>query len=255
MKILKFKKTSKGMYKVFLDNNETISLYEDIIINNNLLITKEIKDNELDNLIKQNNDMYVYSMSINYISIRMRSINEMRQYLKRKKVSDNLIDTTIDKLIKDGYLNDFNFAKAYINDELLLTNKGLLKIKQELLRHNISEEIVNEVIEDVDHNMVKEKLSNLMEKQIKIKKGSSNAIKAKLLNYFYNLGYYKEDILNELSKHHLKTDVNHLQKEYDKLKYKYSKKYDEDELDYIIKAKLFQKGYSTEDINKIKTEN
>ena len=36
MKILKFKKTSKDKYKLFLNNNEVITLYEDVIINNDL---------------------------------------------------------------------------------------------------------------------------------------------------------------------------------------------------------------------------
>ena len=44
MKILKFKKQSKDKYKLYLDNNSDITLYEDVIIKNNLLITKEISD-------------------------------------------------------------------------------------------------------------------------------------------------------------------------------------------------------------------
>ena len=32
MKIIKYKKMSKGRYKVFLDNNKEIILYEDIIL-------------------------------------------------------------------------------------------------------------------------------------------------------------------------------------------------------------------------------
>ena len=42
MKILKFKKVSKNKYKIFLDNDSNITLYEDVIINNNLLIKKEV---------------------------------------------------------------------------------------------------------------------------------------------------------------------------------------------------------------------
>lgn len=254
MKILKFKKTTKGKYKVFLDNNQAISLYEDVIINNNLLLKKEIEDDILDDLIKENNDMHVYSMAINYISVRMRSIKEIREYLKRKQVSSNVIEETVDKLIKSGYLNDFNFAKAYVNDQLLITNKGPLKIKQELIKHGVSSDIINEVIEEIDKELIKEKLSNLMSKQLRLKKGSTNSVKTKLLNYFYNIGYSKEDVLNEFSNHHFKLDIDHLKKEYDKLKLKYSKKYDENELEYVIKTKLYQKGYSADEINKIKTE-
>ena len=243
MKILKFRKTSKGTYKVFLDNNQTISLYEDVIINNKLLLTKEIEDDKLDELLKQNNDMHVYSIAINYISIRMRSIKEVREYLKRKQVSENVIEETVDKLVKSGYLNDYNFAKAYVNDGLLITNKGPLKIKQELVKYGIDSDIINEVIEDIDKELIKEKLSNLMEKQIKLRKGSTNAVKVKLLNYFYNLGYSKEDVLNELSNHHFKLDIDHLTKEYNKLKIKLQRKYEGEQLEFEIKKRLKAKGF------------
>ena len=47
MKITKFKKMSGNRYKVFLDNNDIIILNENVILDYNLLITKEINDNIL----------------------------------------------------------------------------------------------------------------------------------------------------------------------------------------------------------------
>ena len=251
MKILKFKKTTKGIYKLILDNNDSINLYEDVIINNNLLLTKEIKEEELDDILKQNNDIYVYQISLNYIQVRMRSIKEMKDYLKRKNISNTLIDNTIDKLIKSGYLNDFTFAKAFVNDKLLITNNGPLKIKNELIKLGVSSDIINEVLDDIDNTIIKEKLSNLMEKQIKLKKGSSNSIKVKIVNYFINLGYAKEMILDELSNYKLKSDPIKLKKDYDKLYAKYKNKYDGNSLYYFISQKLYSKGYTKEEIKKL----
>ena len=56
MKILKFKKQSKDKYKLYFDDNSEITLYEDVIIKNNLLITKQIDKKLLDDLEKENND-------------------------------------------------------------------------------------------------------------------------------------------------------------------------------------------------------
>ena len=47
MKITKFKKVSNDKYKVYLENNDVITLFEDVIIINNLLITKEILEEEI----------------------------------------------------------------------------------------------------------------------------------------------------------------------------------------------------------------
>ena len=133
MKILKFKKISNEKYKVYLDNGDVLPLFEDVIINNKLLITKEIRDDMYNKLLKQNNEIHAYNMSLKYISIRMRSIKEVREYLKRKDVCDELIVIIITKLQKQDYLNDFNSAKAYTNDQLILSNKGPQKIKNELM--------------------------------------------------------------------------------------------------------------------------
>lgn len=255
MKILKFKKISKGKYKLLLDNNTSITLYEDVIIKNNLLITKEIKKEELESLMKENNNVHVYGMALNYVSVRMRSIKEMKDYLKRKEVNEILIEKIVDKLIKSGYLNDFNFAKAYVNDQLLIINKGPLKIKNELIKLGVSNEIICEVIDDIDNNILKEKLSNLMEKQVKLKKGSLNSIKLKLVNYFVNLGYDKEMILQELSTYNLKSDPIKLKKDYEMLYNKYKNKYEGSSLTYFISQKLYSKGYTIDDIKKVMREN
>ena len=54
MKIVKFKKTGKSKYKLYLENNQTLSLYEDIIIKHNLILKKEIDNNEINKLVKEN---------------------------------------------------------------------------------------------------------------------------------------------------------------------------------------------------------
>ena len=251
MKILKFKKNPRGKYKVYFDNNSYITLYEDVIINNNLLITKEVDDDKLEELIKENSDYNAYFIALNYISIKMRSINELNNYLIRKQVSEKTIEKVINRLEKEGYLNDFKFAKAYTNDQVLITNKGPLKIRLELKKYGIKDEIIEEVIEEIDKNILKEKLSNLMAKQFKIKKGSSNSLKIKLINYFTNLGYDKDMILEEISNYKFKSDPIRLQKDYEKLYNRYKSKYKDNDLLYFISNKLYLKGYNSDDIKTV----
>ncbi len=255
MKILKFKKISKNKYKLFLDNNESITLYEDVIINNNLLFSKEVDNELLDDLMKQNNCIDAYNIALNYIAVRMRSIYEVKEYLSKKKVSDTLAKNTIKKLIKDGYLDDLKFAKAFVNDKLTITNNGPIKIRKELIKYKVDESIINEVIGNIDNDSVREKLSKLVEKQVKIKKGSTNSLKIRLVNYFINLGYDKDMILKELSKYELKSDESKLKRDYDKIYNKYKDKYEGSKLTYFIAQKLYTKGYTSSDITKVIKDN
>lgn len=254
MKITKFKKTSKGRYKLLLDNGDEVVLYEDVIVNNNLLFNKELSSDVLAGLMKQNGDVHAYQMALNYISIRLRSEREVFNYLTKKQVSEEVINQVIARLKRENYLNDFNFAKSFCNDQIILTPQGPERIKNQLLKLGVNEDVVQEVVEELDKEIIREKLSNLMEKQIRLKKGSSSMIKVKLINYFINLGYPKDMILEEISSFNLKTDVNHLRKEYDKLYNKYKKKYEDENLTRFIINKLYAKGYSASEISKLKND-
>ena len=45
MKIIKYEKKKNGKYKILLEDNNTIDTYEDVILNNNLLLKKDITIN------------------------------------------------------------------------------------------------------------------------------------------------------------------------------------------------------------------
>lgn len=254
MKISKFKKTSNGKYKIYLDNNETVVLYEDVIINNNLLIKKDIDTGLLEKLIIENNNVNVYSTAINYISIRMRSEKEVYDYLEKKQIDNQLIKDTINKLSKLGYINDYLFAKSYVNDKINLSNDGPLKIKKSLMALGVEENIIEQILNSMDKEEMNIKLEKLIGKKLKTTKGSLNMVKLKIINYFYNLGYDKKDILSILENIEIDTNITELEKEYSKLYNKYSKKYDSSKLKAFIEQKLYAKGYTREDISKIKRE-
>ena len=251
MRIVKFKKVSNDKYKLYLDNGDIISLFEDVIVKNNLLMKKCISSEKIDDLINQNNEFDVYHTAIKYITIKMRSKLELKNYLIKKQTSEELINSTINRLSKEGYINDLLFAKAFINDQVNLSFNGPLKIKRKLLEHGVEEEICNNEIAKIDEGFIKEKLSKLLKKQLRIKTGSANLVKIKLLNYFINLGYEKSMILNELSKVCIKTDDKKLKREYEKLYNKYKDKYDKEKLTYVLSSKLYLKGYTKEEVKSI----
>ena len=64
MKITKFKKTSMSKYKVYFDNNTSILLHEDIILKYNLICNKVVSDNDLNEILKENNNYLVYDIAL-----------------------------------------------------------------------------------------------------------------------------------------------------------------------------------------------
>lgn len=200
MKIIKYKKGSNGKYKLLLEDGTTIDTYEDVILNNNLLYKKEI-DNNLYNVII-NDNMYeeAYNKSVSYIEVRLRSINEIKVYLKNKKYSEEVINSTINRLLKNNILNDEVFAKAFINDKLNFTTMGPYKIELELKKHCIDANIISTYINNIDEDILYEKIDKLIIKFMKTnKKHKGFMLKNKIYNNLLNLGYKSSMILEILN--------------------------------------------------------
>lgn len=200
IKIIKYKKENNGKYKLFLEDGSTIDTYEDVILKNNLLYKKDI-DDSLYNII-MNDNVYeeAYSKSINYIGIRLRSINEMKVYLKSKKYSEEVINIIIERLIKNNLLNDTIFTQAFINDKLNFTTMGPYKIELELKKHNIDNNIISKCISTIDEDIIYEKINKLITKFIKSnKKYKGFMLKNKIYTNLINLGYSSSMILEVLN--------------------------------------------------------
>lgn len=202
MKILKYSKKSNGNYDIYLDNNRKITINEDVILKHKLLFKLEIDDDLLKEIIKDNDNYDIYSKCVKYISVRLRSTNEIKEYMKRKNIDDDLINKTIERLTKNKLLNDEVFTKAFIKDKLNFTTMGPYRIKQELGKHKIDSNIINKYINEIDNELLEEKINKQINKLIKSNKSKPN-LKNKIYHNLLNLGYSNELILNNLNKYDL----------------------------------------------------
>lgn len=200
MKIEKYKKIKEDLYRVLLDNGEIIDIYEDVILANNLLYKSEIDQNLLDKINIENNYQLAYNISVKYIMVRLRSINEIKVYLTKKGYSKDVIDKVIEKLIKNKLLDDEIFTKAYINDKLNFTNVGKYKLINELTtKMKVDNGIVYNVLESYKE-VWNDRIEKLINKYLKSnKKYRGNTLKNKLYIYLVNLGYDKDKVISVLN--------------------------------------------------------
>ena len=250
MKIIKYKKVGSNKYKIYFDDSSII-LYEDVILKHNLLLKKEV-DSEL--LVEINKDNYkasIYDIALKYIGIRMRSKKELKEYLIKKKFDSKDIDELIEKLEYQGHLNDDYFCKCYINDKINLTNNGIDKIKNDLIKLGIEESVVDEKLSNVDKSILNEKLNKIITKELRVNsKLPIGKLKQKIINRCINLGYNLSSINEILDTISIESNSD-ISNDYNKLYKKYSSKYDEYKLKNVLKSKLYQKGYEIDEINKV----
>lgn len=242
MKIEKYIKDKQNKYKVIIDSNEYI-LYDDVIIKYNLLMKKEIDESTFKELLELNEELKSYYDSIKYINKKLRSKKEIEEYLMKKGINPNVINKTVDRLIKTNYLNDDIYFKAYINDQINLSNNGPKKILKNLINLGFDEIKIKEKIDEIDESIWNDKIDKYIEKKVKTNHNSSrNVLRMKIVTDLVNLGYDKE-IINEHVSNITINEEDILKKEYEKAKRTLEKNYSGAELERKIKEKLYRKGF------------
>lgn len=200
LKIEKYEKIGKSKYRLYLNNGEVIDTYDEVILKNDLLLKKKLDNYLYQKVITESNTQEYYNACIKYIGLRIRSVKEIRDYLKRKNVDGEDIEYIIDKLIKDKYLDDNHFCECFIKDKLKFTTMGEHKIIYELKKHNISEEIINQNKHLIIKDILIEKIDKMITKQISSNhKLDKQKLRNKLYNYLLASGYTSSLIVERLN--------------------------------------------------------
>ncbi len=231
-----------------LESGEELSLYEDVILNFDLLLKKSIDDKERDKILKMNQEYDVYYVALQSLKNRFRSVKDLKELLIKKQYPEEYVNMAIDKLLKQGYLDDCSFAKAYINQQMITTSKGPHKIERELLDKGVSSDIIYRELAVFTKEEQMAKIEKIATRLIKSNRSRGGMVLRKKIIYdLQNLGY-DGSIINEGLANVEFSDTKDIQKrEYEKLYRKLSKKYSGRELEFKIREKLYQKGLYYED--------
>ena len=246
MKITKISKTG-SKYKITLDSGEVIDTYDDVILNNNLLYSKRIDKKLLEKIHSDTNYYHTYNKVLNLISTRLRSEYEVKEYLNRSDINDSDKQKIIDNLKQIGLINDKAFAKAYTNDKINLSLDGPEKIAKSLKKQKIPGEYIEEALNNIDREIIENHINKIIEKKAKSNtKDTVTLLKQKILNYLITQGYPREMIIQRLENYpFIKKDLT---EEMEKIYQKQLKKKDKN-FKSKLKAKLYNKGFSIEEIN------
>lgn len=248
MVIEKFSKQKNGMYLLVLDNGNKVKIHENLILKYGLLLNKQLDNSLLEKLYQENQVYEVYSIALKYLNTRLRSKKELDSYLSKKGYSIDVIKSVLNMLEKQSYLSDIIYANSYVHDRLLMSNYGPNKIRLELEQSGISNEIIEQALIPFDESLESERIQKLVDKQIKQNHNKGSILlKRKIQSYLLNLGYSSTLINQNLNDRKL-VDDSIAKNEYEKLYTKLSKKYSGRELEYKMKQKMYQKGFTDFDI-------
>lgn len=123
-----------------------------------------------------------YQQALHFLSYRPRSEREIRDFLLRKKTSEDLIAQVVGKLKQENLINDTEFVTWWLEQRADFNPRGKLALKQELLQKGIDKELIETELAKIKQ----EEYKNLARKVLSKK---SNPDKQKLLALLIRRGF------------------------------------------------------------------
>ncbi|MFC0557512.1 recombination regulator RecX [Halalkalibacter alkalisediminis] len=244
---------NKSRYNIFLNRGKgeeyAFSVAEDVLIKYGLKKGLELNEESLIKIIDEDEKKKTYFLAINYLSYRMRSIEEMRVYLLKKEKELQHINEVIEELTQQKLLDDQEFARAYIRSKQLTLMKGPLKLKQELLQKGVKDVVIDGALEQFQKSDQKESIIKWLDKQkMRSSKLSNQAFIDKLSNQLQTKGFTRDVIKEALKEVDMSNDNEEEWESIcfqgEKAKRKFANKYSGWEFNQRIKQALYQKGFS-----------
>lgn len=196
MKITQVKQQVKraDRYSIYVDGKYSFSLGENEFLKLGLHSGQEITDEILEQYKDESSFGKWFDKTLNLLSFRLRSEWELQDYLRRKDCPPEIIDRILNKLSVNGYVNDKQFARRWVENRRLLKATSRRKLVAELKQKRIATNIIDAVLAE-DKEVVDERqvLMELVEK-----KRARYADKTKLMQYLARQGYGYDDIKSVL---------------------------------------------------------
>ena len=195
MKITKLSVQVKNADRVnvFIDNKYTLSLTLNQILEQKLKVGLELDQPDVNLLQKLSQDGKVRARALEWVLLRPHSQKELKQYLQKKQIQQELVDSICNEFVSKKYIDDKAFAYWWADNRSRKLKSDRL-IKLELIQKGVDAQIVKQVIDD-DNSQ-----NNRLKELIKQKKRQTRyQDQLKLKQYLLGKGYTYSDIADALA--------------------------------------------------------
>ena len=115
---------------------------------------------------------------------------EMRDKMRRWELDESVQNRIIDRLIKERYVDDERYARAFVKDKIRYNKWGRRKVQQALWQKRIDADIQQRVLDEIDEKEYLDVLRPLLKQKRKsIRASSDYELNQKLARFALSRGF------------------------------------------------------------------
>ena len=133
---------------IFLDGEYAFGLSR--IVAAWLAVGQEISDEKIARLKAEDEHEVLYLKSLNFIQYRSRSTQEIRRYLTKQAVGEDVVERILERLERAGLVDDTQFAQTWVENRSDLRPRSRHALAYELRQRGVDPQAISEALEDVE---------------------------------------------------------------------------------------------------------
>ncbi len=145
---LQFQKHTGDRVNVYLDGEFALAL--PAVDAAQLKVGEVLTDADLLRLRQVDAVAKAYDRAVVFLGTRPRSTVEVRRRLQESEIDEEAIEAAIARLTEQGYLNDAEFARYWVENRQRFRPKGEQALRQELRRAGVDSEAIDESLADLN---------------------------------------------------------------------------------------------------------
>lgn len=146
--------------KIQKDNKERVNVYVDdqyafavtVLVAATLKKGQYLSEADIQQFKEQDERQKAYEQALRYLSFRARSRQEMERHLSGKGYSPAVVTATIERLGDEGYLDDEDFARFWLENRERFRPRGQRALRYELRQKGIGDELIDSLLTDLDED-------------------------------------------------------------------------------------------------------
>ncbi len=195
----------------------------------------------------------MFDKALNYLSFKARTEHELREYFEKKKYAQDSIDKVIDKLAEYHYIDDSGYVRQYCETNAFGKRQGRAKLRQDLIRRGISEELLEQILIYVpDEDEAEFARAHFQKAMTKTEGEPYRRRLPRIQNYLFRRGFSGETVsalLREVSEEDCPVDEEKFAKHFDHYLSMYTRKgMAGRELEAKVMRAMLSRGYQFDQV-------
>ncbi len=157
-------KHAQNRYNIFLDGDFAGALNAEAMVIHHIKENIEIEPDDFRRMVEEDNQKYAFQLAVKQVAARRRTVQEVKDYLIKKELDEDIAEHAVQKLLDYGYLNDLEYAREFVSYHINAAKYGSIVLKHKMEQKGFADSDIENALKAYTNDIEYQNAKGLYEK-------------------------------------------------------------------------------------------